>query len=123
MDERQLTEEERRTLETIEIYRAEHATWNLERLEKLFTDNPTIWRGPDEHVGKDAVKKLIAKWAANASHTVMNHQRVVVQDNRAAVEWTTVGTATDGSPVDMAGANVYELEDGKIKYLAIYRRR
>jgi ketosteroid isomerase-like protein len=123
MDASKLTEEERRTLEAIEIYRAEHTTWNLDRLEKLFSDYPTIWRGQDEHTGKEAVKKLIGKWASNAKHTVMSHQRVVVQGNRAAVEWTTVGTAADGSPMDMAGANVYELENGKIKYLAIYRRR
>lgn len=123
MDTNQMNEQERQTLEVIETYRAEHETWNLERLEKLFTDNPTIWRGQDEHAGKEAVKKLIAGWAARAHHTVMQHGRLIVRGNFAAVEWRTTGTAADGSPVDMEGANVYELEDGKIKYLAIYRRR
>lgn len=123
MDVSQLMEEERRTREVIEIYRAEHSTWNLERLGALFTDNPTIWRKTDVFEGRAAVEKLMAGWKANAQHTDMYHGRVIVQGRYAAVEWRTIGTAADGSPVDMEGANIYELEKGKIKCLAIYRRR
>lgn len=124
MDESKLTQEERRTLEAIEIYRAEHTTWNLERLRKVFAGNPTIWRGAKSYVGNAALNELLTEWATKPRRKMeMVHGRMIIKDNFAAVEWRTTGENADGTPIDMIGGNIYELEDGKIKYLAIYRRQ
>lgn len=124
MDEAHLTDEERRNLEAIEIYRAEHTTWDLERLRSVFADDPVIWRGGQAYMGKEAVDKLLVEWATRPRRgMLMEHGRVLVQGNLAAVEWRTTGEEVDGTPINMAGANVYELENGRIKYLHIYRER
>lgn len=119
-----LTAEERRTLEVIEIYRAEHTTWDLERLRSIFADDPAIHMNDVSHIGKEAVDKRLVDWCSRPGHkTEMRHKRVVVQGNRAAVEWTNTGADGQGRQIDMAGANVYELDNGKIKYLRIYRAK
>jgi SnoaL-like protein len=124
MDESKLTADERRTLEAIEIYRAEHTTWNLERLRKVFADNPTVWRSGRSYIGNKEVDSLLVEWASKRRKKMeMSHGRTIIKGNFAAVEWRTTGENMDGSPIDMIGANIYELENGKIKYLAIYRRQ
>lgn len=124
MDESRLTREERRTLEVVEIYRAEHTTWNLQKLRSIFADNPEVWRGTRHYVGNKEVDSLLVEWATKPRRGMeMVHGRVLVQGNFAAVEWRTTGENADGTPIDMIGANIYELENGKIKYLAIYRRQ
>lgn len=124
MDESKLTQEERRTLEVIEIYRAEHTTWNLEKLRGIFADNPEVWRGTRRYVGNKEVDALLVEWATKPRRRFeMQHGRILVQGNFAAVEWRSIGENVDGTPIDMIGGNIYELENGKIKYLAIYRRQ
>ncbi len=117
-----LDEVDQRTLEAIEIYRAEHTTWNLDKLRAVFADNPTVWRGGRAYEGNEAVDKLLVEWASRENQRMeMIHDRVMVQGNLAACEWRTIGTRAGGEPIDMRGANIYELEDGRIKYLHIYR--
>ena len=119
-----LTAAERRNLEAVEIYRVEHTTWNLERLRAVFADEPTVWRGGQAYVGKAEVDKLLVEWATKPRKNMeMQHGRVVLRGDIAAVEWRTTGTQADGTPIDMVGANVYEMENGRIKYLHIYREQ
>ncbi|MBI3940484.1 MAG: nuclear transport factor 2 family protein [Acidobacteria bacterium] len=123
VDRGKLTDEERQTLEVIEIYRAEHTMWNLDRLRSIFADNPTIWKSDQISVGRDAVDKTLADWAAKGKlrrHMVMRYGLIMVRGNFAAAEWVRTGEEPDGKSLYLVGTNIYELEGGKIKYLSIY---
>jgi ketosteroid isomerase-like protein len=46
--------------------------------------------------------------------------RSAVTESSAWVEWLWQGTQADGSPGDMAGVVIHELEDGKISHVRFY---
>lgn len=115
---------EEKVRKALEIYREEHTTWNIDRIMSVFADDAMVIRvGQPPYEGKEAILGLIKEWAGRGGSTVMKHRRVIVSGNEAAVEWETTGRRPDGSEIYMTGANIYELENGKIKYLHIYRDR
>jgi hypothetical protein len=45
---------------------------------------------------------------------------VFTTDTRAALEWTTEGTASDGTPVKYDGVSILETEGGLIRRFSAY---
>jgi len=115
---------ETEVMRPIEIYREEHTTWNLERAISVFAEDAKfIMVGRPPYEGKKAILKLFEELKSGQKDMLMKHLRVITSGNQAAVEWETTGTWADGSDIHMNGANIYEVENGKIKYLHIYRDR
>lgn len=113
---------EAEVMRAIEIYREEHTTWDLEKIILVFAEDARmIMVGRPPYEGKEAIRKLFGELKSGQQKMWMKHLRVIISGNQAAVEWETTGTWADGSDIHMTGANIYEVENGKIKYLHIYR--
>ena len=126
VDEGKLTDEERRPLQVIETYRAEHTTWNIDKLRAIFADNATIWTTTELIVGNEAVDKQLVAWSTKGKlrrNPIMRHGLTFIRGNYAVVEFAMTGQEKDGKPIDNVGTNVYQLEGGKIKYLSISMKR
>lgn len=117
----EVTPEEFWTLQAIETYRVEHETWNMDRMMSIFADDATmILSGRPPARGKEAIRAIISEWASRPAERVMRHLHVVVKGGEAAAEWETTGKNADGTDYYRAGINVYQVENGKIKYIRLY---
>jgi ketosteroid isomerase-like protein len=47
-------------------------------------------------------------------------RNVIVNDGRAALEWTTTGTSAAGAPISYEGVSILEMADGKITSFRAY---
>lgn len=116
----------RRRLESMriaaEVYRAEHSTWNVERLMTIFADD-IVWERPNQAPvrGKEAVRAIVERMAANPIKRRMIHLREFLGENDIAVEYEVQQQGEDGGwhPYRF-GMNVYDVVDGKITRIRLY---
>ena len=108
--------------EAAEIYRAEHSTWDVERLMSVFADD-VVWEGANQPPvqGKQAVRAIVERMASNPAKRRMLHLREFLGENEIAVEWEVQHAGEDGQwqPYRF-GVNIYDVVDGKIRRIRLY---
>ena len=87
-----------------------------EPLVELFADECTVENvtvGGDLH-GKDGARKFWSDDQALFEEVQSEFRNVIVDGDRAALEWQRRGTSRDGGAIDYSGVSVLEFGDGGI---------
>ncbi|MBE2318616.1 nuclear transport factor 2 family protein [Solirubrobacter sp. CPCC 204708] len=99
---------------------------DLEPLVELFADDCTLQNvtvGEDHH-GKDGARGFWQDDRKLFDEVRSEFRNVIVDGDRAALEWTRHGTARDGGSVEYAGVSVMEFGDGGIaRFMAYFHPR
>ncbi|HYF26035.1 MAG TPA: nuclear transport factor 2 family protein [Baekduia sp.] len=93
-----------------------------EPLVSLFREDAQIDTATGAHDlrGRDGARRLWAEDRERFGAVRSAFRNVVVQDDRAALEWTREVPARDGATVAVQGVSVLELEDGAIRRFSTY---
>jgi hypothetical protein len=103
-------------LETLE------ASGNAEPIISIFGENCEVGNvaSHKHYTGKEGAKEFWKKYRGNFEQMRSHFRNVVVQDNRAALEWTTDGTAPDGTPLSYSGVTVLEMDGDEVTRCQAY---
>ncbi len=108
--------------EAAEVYRAEHTTWDVEKLMSYFADD-VVWQGANQAPvhGKEAVRAIVQRMASNPQLRRMTHLREFLGEDSIAVEWKVehAGEKGEWHPYRF-GVNIYDVVDGKITRIRLY---
>ena len=75
---------------------------------------------PERFSGKDGARQFWTDYRGVFGAVRSTFRNVITTDGRAALEWTTDGTSTDGKPFHYEGVSVLELEDDLITRFHAY---
>ena len=116
---------------TVATLAAINDAWNrydIDTLMSLMTDDGIFQTtvGPDacgtRHAGADAVRKaFIAAWTTVSNAQWINAKHFVHGDIGTS-QWTLVGTAADGSRVEVDGVDLFTFRDGKVYLKNTFRK-
>jgi ketosteroid isomerase-like protein len=105
--------------------------WNRHDVDTLMTymTDDCVFEaavGPEvygsRHVGSEAVRRAFASaWLAVPDVQWLNAQHYVHGDFGVS-QWTFVGTASDGSRIEMDGVDIFAFRDGKILSKKAFRK-
>jgi ketosteroid isomerase-like protein len=73
-----------------------------------------------EFSGMDGVRAFWETYRATFGEVTSSFRNVIVSDGRAALEWTTTGTSSAGTPIAYEGVSILEMADGKITRFRAY---
>jgi ketosteroid isomerase-like protein len=95
-------------------------------LVALFADDCTVQNvtlGDDFH-GKDGARRFWTEDQSVFEQVRSQFRNVIVDGDRAALEWTRQGTGRDGGAVDYAGVSVLEFgDDGIVRFMGYFHPR
>lgn len=96
---------------------------DLEAIVALFTDDCEVGNvvSPDKFHGRDGAREFWgAKYRDTFGEVRSTFRNVFATDACAALEWTTEGTASDGTPIAYDGVSILEIEGGLVKRFRAY---
>jgi ketosteroid isomerase-like protein len=99
------------------------AARDLEAITALFADESEVGNvtSPEKFRGREGAREFWgAKYRDTFGEVKSTFRNVFANETRAALEWTTVGTAADGSPVNYDGVSILEFGGGKITRFCAY---
>ncbi len=99
------------------------AARELESMVEMFADNCEVGNvlSPDKFHGHEGAREFWgAKYRDTFGEVRSTFRNVFATDNRAALEWTTEGTASNGTPVRYDGVSILEIEGGRITRFCAY---
>ena len=99
------------------------AAGELEPLVSLFADECEVGNvvSPEKFRGREGAREFWgAKYRDTFGEVRSTFRNVFAAANRAALEWTTEGTASDGRPVRYDGVSILETEGERITRFRAY---
>ena len=69
-------------------------------------------------IGKKRIMKFLNILFRQYPELVFNIQRVIQQDDKAAVHWTNQGMNRRKEPYQNEGVTILEMQDGKIRFIS-----
>lgn len=99
------------------------AAGELEPLVSLFAEECEVGNvvSPEKFRGREGAREFWgAKYRDTFGEVRSTFRNVFAAANRAALEWTTEGTASDGRPVRYDGVSILETEGGRITRFRAY---
>jgi ketosteroid isomerase-like protein len=96
---------------------------DLESIVALFAPDCEVGNvvSPEKFTGREGAREFWgAKYRDTFGEVRSRFRNVFATETRAALEWTTEGTASDGSPVAYDGVSILETEGGLIKRFSAY---
>lgn len=107
----------------IEALGALEAERELETLVRLFAPEAEVGNvvAPEKFRGPEGAREFWgAKYRDTFGEVRSTFRNVFASENRAALEWTTEGTASDGTPVKYDGVSILETDGGQITRFCAY---
>jgi ketosteroid isomerase-like protein len=106
----------------IEALRTLEQNRDVEPLVALYAPDAVAGNvvAPDHFHGPDGAHRFWSEYRGAFKTLMSSFRNVIVTDDRAALEWMTVGTAFDDAPVQYSGVTVLEFRDGKITRSTAY---
>ncbi len=95
----------------------------LETIVGLFAPDAEVGNvvAPEKFHGQEGARAFWgAKYRDTFGEVRSTFRNVFATGNRAVLEWTTEGTANDGTPVQYDGVSILEIEGGQIKRFRAY---
>ena len=88
---------------------------DLEKMGTLFTEK-TVFHFPKTQplLGKERILKFFKILFRQYPELIFDVQRVIVQENQAAIHWTNKGQNRKGEPYENEGVTLLEMEGSKI---------
>jgi hypothetical protein len=99
------------------------AVGELEPLVSLFADGCEVGNvvSPEKFHGREGAREFWgAKYRDTFGEVRSTFRNVFAAGDRAALEWTTEGTANDGAPLKYDGVSILEIDGGQIKRFCAY---
>lgn len=96
---------------------------DLEEIVGLFAVDAEVGNvvSPEKFRGREGAREFWgAKYRDTFGEVRSTFRNVFAAEGRAALEWTTEGTANDGSPVKYDGVSILETEGEEIKRFSAY---
>ena len=96
---------------------------DLETISALFSDESEIGNvvSPEKFHGREGARDFWgSKYRDTFGEVKSTFRNVFATDDRVALEWTTVGTAADGSPVEYDGVSILETDGERITRFRAY---
>src|SRR5688500_8209825 len=110
----------RRFIEALGRLEAER---DLEPITALFAEGSETGNvtSPEKFQGREGAREFWgAKYRDTFGEVKSTFRNVFATEDRAALEWTTEGTAADGSPVSYDGVSILETDGEKITRFCAY---
>ena len=96
---------------------------DLETISGLFAEESEIGNvvAPEKFRGREGAREFWgSKYRDTFGEVRSTFRNVFATEDRAALEWTTEGTAADGTPLRYEGVSVLEIEGGRITRFCAY---
>jgi ketosteroid isomerase-like protein len=96
---------------------------DLETITALFAEECEVGNvtSPEKFHGREGAREFWgAKYRDTFGEVESTFRNVFATDDRVTLEWTTVGTAADGSPVKYDGVSILETDGEKITRFRAY---
>ena len=92
---------------------------NLEEMGNLLTEK-TVFYFPKTQplLGKERILKFFKILFRQYPALTFDIQRIIVQENRAAIHWTNKGHSRKGQPYGNEGVTILEMEESKIRFMS-----
>ncbi len=99
------------------------AARDLETITSLFAEGSETGNvvSPEKFAGREGAREFWgAKYRDTFGEVRSTFRGVFATEDRAALEWTTEGTASDGTPVRYDGVSILEMDGEKITRFCAY---
>jgi ketosteroid isomerase-like protein len=96
---------------------------DLKGIVGLFAEDCEVGNvvSPDKFHGREGARDFWgAKYRDTFGEVRSTFRNVFAAEGRAALEWTTEGTANDGTPVKYDGVSILEIEGEEVKRFCAY---
>ena len=96
---------------------------DLEAITALFADESEVGNvtSPEKFHGREGAREFWgAKYRDTFGEVQSTFRNIFANETVATLEWTTVGTSADGSPVNYDGVSILEIKGDKITRFRAY---
>jgi ketosteroid isomerase-like protein len=96
---------------------------DLEAITALFADESEVGNvtSPEKFHGREGAREFWgAKYRDTFGEVKSSFRNIFANETVATLEWTTVGTSADGSPVNYDGVSILEINGDKITRFRAY---
>jgi len=95
---------------------------NADRITALFGPESEVGNivSPRQFSGVEGARAFWEAYRDTFGEVASTFRNVIVSDGRAALEWTTAGTSSAGTPIAYEGVSILEMADGKITRFRAY---
>jgi len=95
---------------------------NADRITALFGPESEVGNivSPRQFSGVEGARAFWEAYRDTFGEVASTFRNVIVSDGRAALEWTTTGTSSAGTPIAYEGVSILEMADGKITRFRAY---
>ena len=95
---------------------------NAEQITALFGPESEVGNivSPRQFSGVEGARGFWEAYRDTFGEVASSFRNVIVNDGRAALEWTTTGTSAAGAPISYEGVSILEMADGKITRFRAY---
>ena len=98
---------------------------DLTSLLSFFADDATYIRSEGTFRGKEEIKRYYAWSYSNYSEVSLKEKGIIVEGDRAVLEWALEGTSVrgGGKKAQLQGLDLFEFKNGKVQEVHIYQDR
>lgn len=95
---------------------------DVEPLVRLYTEDAVVGNvvSPDRFRGPDGARRFWSEYRGTFGSLESSFRSIITTEDRAALEWTTTGTAFDGAPVTYSGVTVLEIAGEQVSRSTAY---
>jgi predicted ester cyclase len=106
----------------IEGLRALEESRNADGLVSLFTQDAEVGNvvAPEKFHGLEGARDFWTKYRDTFEKVKSTFRNRIIDENRIALEWNTVGKAVYGAPVEYSGVSILEVSGEKISRFRAY---
>ena len=97
-------------------------TRDLEPIMAMYADDCEVGNvvATEKFHGRDGAREFWTKYRETFGEIKSTFRNVIATEGRAALEWTTKGTSTAGSPIEYDGVSILEIEGDKLTRFQAY---
>lgn len=103
-------------LEKLELSR------DLDSIVAVFAETCEVGNivAPEKFQGREGAREFWTKYRDTFGEVHSTFRNIITTDERAALEWTTAGTAANGEPVNYEGVSILEIEGDRVSRFQAY---
>ena len=95
---------------------------DVEPLAQLYAADARVGnvQAPDRFTGPDGARRFWTEYRGTFQELHSEFRNVIATDDRAALEWTTTGSAFDGAAVTYSGVTILEMQGDQVTRSSAY---
>ncbi|HZH31407.1 MAG TPA: nuclear transport factor 2 family protein [Pyrinomonadaceae bacterium] len=106
----------------IEALRGLEETRDVETMVALYAEQSEVGNvnAPEKFTGQAGAREFWTKYRDTFGEVRSTFRNRIINDARAALEWTTEGTTANGAPFNYEGVSILEIEGDRITRFRAY---